>query len=96
MSGRPVDAQALEEVTRELGFELSREDLATCSKLLPGMLGEAPALAHAAPDAVGVEREWWQPSERENPHAAWHVRTKLRLREEGALAGLRVATPSVS
>ena len=94
MSGRSVDVQTLEEVALELGFEISREDLAACSKLLGGMLDEAPKLPHSAQGAAGVEREWWHPSEEENPHAAWHVRTRLRLSEVGELVAGAWAAPA--
>merc|ERR1712034_113009 len=50
--------------------------------------GQAPEDNAEVP---GVTREWWRPSLDENPHGAWHVRTRLQNRAEGPLAGSRVA-----
>jgi len=91
MSARSADPATLQEAARELGFELSTEDLEACSQIVEGMLGAGAQTPEVAFEVAGPERDWWRPSAEENPHGAWHVRTRVRTREEGPLAGSRVA-----
>jgi amidase len=77
----------------ELDVALSADDRSAYEALLAGLFA-AYAAIDAAPDALpepSGERRFWRPAAADNPHNAWHVRTQLRTRDEGPLAGLRVA-----
>lgn len=87
-------AQEIAGLMDELGLELSAEDRSAYEMLLGGLFS-AYATIDAAPDALpetaGGDRHYWRPSAEENPLNAWHVRTSVRTRDDGPLAGLRVA-----
>jgi amidase len=76
-----------------LDLALSDEDRSAYDALLAGLFA-AYAAIDAAPDALPeppAGRRFWRPAADENPHNAWHVRTALRTRDDGPLAGMRVA-----
>lgn len=78
----------------ELGLELSARELAVYETLAGGALAAYAAL-DATPDALPAppagERRWTRPTPKENPLNAWSVRTSIRERDSGPLAGCRVA-----
>lgn len=78
----------------ELGLRLTQRDRDEYCTLLAGLFAGYAAI-DAAPDALpeppGGERRFWEPAPAENPHNAWYVCTALRTRDEGPLAGCRVA-----
>lgn len=78
----------------ELGFHWNDEDRDAYASLVTGLCRIYAAL-DAAPDPLADrahgDRSYRIPAPEENPHNAWHVRTSLRTRDDGPLAGLRVA-----
>ncbi len=90
------EAPTLEELRRIAAardLPISEADLATYASLV-GILTAAYSALDQQPDP-GVPpvpaREWRTPTAEENPHNAWYVRTEIRTRDDGALAGRRVA-----
>ncbi|MGH0032715.1 MAG: amidase [Myxococcota bacterium] len=87
-------SEEIRAVAEASGFHWNDEDRAAYEMLVTGLAGVYAALDVApeppAPETPG-DRSWRVPDASENPHNAWHVRTSLRIRDEGPLAGLRVA-----
>jgi amidase len=77
-----------------LGLALSEEDRSAYRALLSGLFS-AYAVIDAAPDALPDsyegDRSYWEPPAEENPLNAWYVRTAVKTRDDGPLAGQRVA-----
>jgi amidase len=93
MTTPKVDEKLVDELARELGLSLSEEERTAFPALIGGFIGSRMALAEAddaLPEAP-AGRKWWEPGASENPLNAWYVRTELRERDDGPLAGLRVA-----
>ena len=89
----PTDDE-LRRLADELSIPLGEEERAWLGRQL-AVTTAAYALLEQEPDAlpepVVREREWWTPEGDENPHGAWYVRTQIRERDDGPLAGMRVA-----
>ena len=82
------------EAAREIGLELSSEDLAFYHASVAGFVGALGAI-EALPDALPEVRwprgEWRRPTAAENPLGAWVARIEVSGAEEGPLAGRSVA-----
>jgi amidase len=87
-------AQEIRALALELGFHWNEEDAGAYTALISG-ISALYAAVDAAPDPLPQQtpgdRSWRIPSAEENPHNAWHVRTAVKIRDDGPLAGLRVA-----
>jgi amidase len=90
MAPRRPGEQELRELADSLGIPIRAEDLAFFHAVTGALLGAYDALDAAAPPPP-AERRWWVPAPDENPLGAWYVRTALRERDDGPLAGRTVA-----
>lgn len=86
--------EEIDALAREMGFHWSAEDREAYVRLVSGMCGIYAAL-DAVPDPLPRDfpgdRSWRRPEASENPHNAWYVRTRVKTRDDGPLAGKRVA-----
>ena len=90
---RPTQAE-IEAIARDLGLELSPEDLATYTNLAAPMLGGL-SLLDALPEGEAPIRyprtPGTRPAPAENPLGAWYVKARIEGADEGKLAGRTVA-----
>jgi len=92
--GIPVPSNdELGAIAASLGLSPSEDDLAAYRELVVGALADYDAVedlyqrqAPAVPD-----RHSWQPEPADNPLGAWYRRCAVRERDEGLLAGKRIA-----
>jgi amidase len=89
------DASDLPDAVASLGLPgMSAAQIAEFTPIVAGLLGaygyveQAPDYLPAAPVA---KRSHTVPAAQENPHNAWFLRTSIRSRDDGLLAGKRVA-----
>lgn len=82
------------EAAREIGLELSSEDLAFYHASVGGFVGALGAI-ETLPDALPEVRwprgEWRRPTAAENPLGAWVAKIEVSGAEDGPLAGRSVA-----
>src|SRR5262245_37999521 len=66
-----------------------------CGVVLVKKMANAYAALDQAPDALPAEKyprgQFHRPSAEENPHGAWYVKTSIKGKPDGKLAGRRVA-----
>src|SRR5919198_3420335 len=89
----PPTVADLRECATRLGMNPSDEYLQAAVRII-APLGQAYAALEAAADEVpviGGARSFSRPSADENRHGAWYVKTSIRRRSAGKLAGRRVA-----
>ena len=95
MALAPFDASDLSAAAASLGlknFDAAR--LAEFAPIASGLLGAYGYVEQAPdylPDTPTSARSHSVPTAKDNPYNAWFVRTSLRTRDSGALAGKRVA-----
>ncbi|WP_424215788.1 amidase (plasmid) [Streptomyces sp. BI20] len=94
MPVEPPSSARLDELAARAGFALSaaeRDAIGAVSGTLLDAWGVVERLHAEHSPAVPVGREHHRPDPAENPWGAWCVRTRLRERDAGPLAGLTVA-----
>ena len=89
----PTPAQ-LAALATELGFHMSEADLtAYRESLLPSLdaYNAVDRMAQELPPVEYPRTPGYRPSDAENPHGAWYVKTTIEGAPEGKLKGKRVA-----
>jgi amidase len=81
-------------VAAHYGLGLSAEDIGEFAESVSGLLGSWDAVerlyAESAP-RPRADRTWYRPDDADNPLGAWYVRTEIRERDDGPLAGRTIA-----
>src|SRR5258706_12045981 len=84
----------LREAAQKLGMTPSDAYLAAVEEIVTPLANAYPAL-DATPDELppvkSAPREFYRPTAAENPHGAWYVKTAIKGKAGGKLAGRRVA-----
>ena len=79
----------------ELGLEIAEGDADAYAEAIAGVLPAYDAMSAFAaaqrPPDPGAGRRHWLPTPTDNPLNAWAVRCDIRERQDGRLAGRRVA-----
>jgi amidase len=94
MAVRPPSKDELAAIARGYGMKLSDQDLDSFGALIAGALASYDAVEdlYAADAPVApTDRTWTRPDAASNPLGAWYVRTGIRDRDDGPLAGRTVA-----
>jgi amidase len=94
MAVRPPRRDELAAIARGYGMKLTDADLDSFGPVVAGALASYDAVedlyaASAPPPPTG--RAWTRPDDTDNPLGAWYVRTEIRARADGPLAGRTVA-----
>src|ERR1700759_1354546 len=94
MAVRPPSKDELAAIARGYGMKLSDADLDSFGPVVAGALASYDAVedlyAASAPHPP-ADRAWTWPDADANPLGAWYVRTGIRARDDGPLAGRTVA-----
>src|SRR6201995_1645211 len=94
MAVRPPSKDELAAIARGYGMKLSDADLDSFGPVVAGALASYDAVedlyAASAPHPP-ADRAWTRPDDADNPLGAWYVRTGIRARDDGPLAGRTVA-----
>ena len=91
---RPPSRDELAAIARGYGMHLSEEDLGSFEPMAAGLLSSyetVEELYAASAPRPPADRPWTRPEPADNPLGAWYVRTEIRERPDGPLAGRRVA-----
>jgi len=89
----PSQAQ-LNEVAKELGFELSDEDLISYEETMADVIAACNAVTDMVvdtPEPKFPRSQPYRPKPSDNPYNAWYYRTSVQGAAEGELAGRTVA-----
>src|SRR6266567_3989600 len=89
----PLSDDDVARITSAYGLHLSEADIASFRALAAGLLASCDEVErrHQASLPDPPSRTWRRPPAAENPLDAWYVTTEIRQREDGPLAGRRVA-----
>ena len=90
---RPPSRDELAAIARGYGMHLSEEDLGSFEPMAAGLLSSyetVEELYAASAPRPPADRPWTRPEPADNPLGAWYVRTEIRERPDGPLAGRRV------
>jgi amidase len=94
MAVRPPNKDELAAIARGYGMKLTDADLDSFGPVVAGALASYDAVedlyAASAPPPP-TDRAWTRPDDSDNPLGAWYVRTDIRARDDGPLAGRTVA-----
>jgi amidase len=89
----PTPAQ-LKEIAGDLGFDLSEAELAAFGELIGPSIDAYNAVDRMAQELPPVKYQrspGYRPSDEENPHGAWYVRTTIEGAPAGKLKGKTIA-----
>ena len=93
MALRPPSEAEIRALSDELGLGLAGGEQRAFARLVSGLLS-AYEILDSEPEGLPplpTGRDSWWPTAEENPHNAWYVRTSIRQRDAGPLAGRSVA-----
>ncbi len=90
-----ISAADVERLAGELHIALAPGEGEALAPFIAGMASSAAGLdelerAMPAPLVEG-DRHWWRPADGENALGAWYARCSIRTRDDGPLAGRRIA-----
>ena len=94
MTVRPPSKDELTAIARGYGMHLNDADLDSFGALVAGALTSYDAVEElyaASSPPPPADRAWTRPTAADNPLGAWYVRTEIRERDDGPLAGRTVA-----
>jgi amidase len=89
----PTPAQ-LKEIAGDLGFDLSEAELAAFGELIGPSIDAYNAVDRMAQELPPVKYQrspGYRPSDEENPHGAWYVKTTIEGARDGKLKGKTIA-----
>jgi amidase len=91
----PISAADVERLAAQLDIALAPGESEALAPFVAGMLSPVATLDElersVTPPVPEGDRRWWTPMAEENPLGAWYVRSAIRARDDGPLAGMRVA-----
>src|SRR5262252_2192206 len=89
----PLTAADVARVAAAYGLFVTDQDVASFRALADGLLAsyEVVERRHAASLLDPPVRDWRRPEEAMNPLGAWYVTTDIHARDDGPLAGRRIA-----
>ncbi len=95
MSFPPPTPQSLESLARDLGIPIDGKTAEAYAQAIADMMPAWQAVADYSAETdkarKPVNREHQRPTPDDNPHNAWFVRTAIREKDSGPLAGRKIA-----
>ena len=89
----PLSDDDVAQIASGYGLHLGDVDIASFRALAVGLLTSYDAVErlHEASQPEAPSREWRRPPDAENPLGAWYVTAEIQTRQDGPLAGRRIA-----